>query len=162
MFKFIVGEYVQQRDDGVLATVLTCEETHNYPTLYRVEVEGALGYEKYVFATEHSWMPYVPHAHITHRSRDCDGVYEHDLVVMPTDEERCNIYGDMEFKRRMISEAISISGFGGTLDLEGDTFSWYEKTEEGYVQVSGQWCYDCGETDKSYSFRDFTAEAAGY
>lgn len=159
MSKFIVGEYVQHGE--LLASVLTCEETH--PTMiYRVAVEGASGYQKYVFATEYAWKPYVPHAHITRRSRDCDGTYEHDEVEMPTDEERCSIFGDIQFKQRVISESINITGFGGTLDLEGETFTWYEKTEEGYVRVDGEWCYDCAETNKSSSFRDFAAEAAGY
>lgn len=164
MSKFIVGEYIQKRDDEVLATVLTCEQTtdNNTTTIYRVAVEGALGYDQYVFATEYTWMPYVPHAHITRRSRDCDGEYVHELTVMPTDEERCNIFGDMEFKQRMISESISITGFGGTLEIDGDTFTWYEKTEEGHVRVDGEWCYDCSETNKSPSFRDLAAEAAGY
>lgn len=164
MSKFIVGEYIQ-RDGEILATVLTCEETSeiNMNTIYRVEIEGALGYQRYAFATEHGWKPYVPHVHLTSHSRDCDGEYVSEFTAVPTEEERRNIFGDMEFKRRTISEAIGIFGFGGTLEIDGDNgFTWYEETEEGSIRVDGEWCYECSETNKASSFRDLAAEAAGY
>lgn len=159
---FIVGEYIQKRDEELLAIVLTCESVDSAAPIYRVEIEGALGYDRYVFATEYTWKPYVPHAHITRRSRDCDGEYVSEFTMKPTEVERCNIFGDMQFKRRVISEEISIFGFGGTLDFEGDTFTWYEKTEEGYIRIEGEWCDDCDDADKPSSFRDLAAEAAGY
>ena len=162
MSKFIVGEYIQKRDGELLATVLTCEQTDDTNTIYRVAAEGALGYDKYVFATEYTWKPYVPHVHLTSHSRDCDGEYVREFTAVPTDEERRSIFGDMEFKRRTISEAIGLSGFGGTLEIDGDNgFTWYEKTEEGYIRIDGQWCY-CDDVSKSPSFRDLAAEAAGY
>ena len=159
---FIVGEYIQKRDNELLATVLTCERVDNTTPIYRVEVDDAIGYDKYIFVTEYTWMPYVPHAHIATCSRDCDEEYLSESTRMPTDEERRSIFGDMTFKRRVIFEAIGLSGFGGTLDLDGDTFTWHETTDAGYLRICGTWCYDCDETDKSPSFRDLVAEAAGY
>ena len=159
---FIVGEYIQKRDNGLLATVLTCERVDNTAPIYRVEVNNAIGYDKYVFATEHTWTHYIPHAHIAICTRDCDGEYRSEFIMMPTDDERRHILGDKEFMRRVISEVIGLSGFGGTLDLDGDTFAWHETTEEGYIRICGTWCHDCGDADRTPSFRDLTAEAAGY
>ena len=160
---FIVGEYIQKRDNGLLATVLTCERVdNNTAPIYRVEVNNAIGYDKYVFATEHTWTHYVPHAHIAICTRDCDGEYLSEFILMPTDDERRHILGDKKFMRRVMSEVIGISGFGGTLDFDGDTFAWHETTEEGYIRICGTWCRDCGDADRTPSFRDLTAEAAGY
>ena len=80
------------------------------------------------------------HAHLHFESRDCDGEYEHDRKAEMTAEERESAFGDLEFKRRMAEEIMSIVAEKGKLEVEKDMVTWTEETEEGYRYAEAIWC----------------------
>lgn len=102
------------------------------------------------------------HAHVESRSRDCDGTYDRSYVTVIDDGE-----DEYDFEGRLLRSVVSTCGLGGKLEVtrfeEDDTFrlSWAEPTEEGFSNVEATTCRDeCDEA--ATTFRDHTAEAAGY
>ena len=81
-----------------------------------------------------------------------------------------NAFGDIDFCNRVITSIVSTGhGLGGQLLIQPDQdggnshhYEWSEPTEEGYRHVEARVCDDpdCNPDDRS--FRDMTAEAAGY
>lgn len=84
------------------------------------------------------------HAHIVSESRDCDGTYHSSRIDRPTAEEVASDFGDLEFKRRIIGDVISVIAQNGRLIVEPNRISWHEDTEEGYRTGDADWCVaDC-------------------
>ena len=84
------------------------------------------------------------HAHIVSESRDCDGTYHSSRTVEMTTDERTSDFGDLEFKRRIIGDVISVIAQDGRLIVEEGRISWHENTEEGYRTSDADWCEgDC-------------------
>ena len=92
------------------------------------------------------------HVHVENQARDCDGLYDRDSV-----EE-----GDLTAVFRWFHLPTTPSTVN--LDTNDDglwTLHVSAPTEEGYTSTTFRECaYDC-ELDHR-SFRDHTAEAAGY
>lgn len=105
------------------------------------------------------------HAHMSSRSRDCDGTYDKEHVMIMTAEEQTDQFGDYEFRNRVVASMVSFSGMGGTLTVQtegNETADWYEQTEEGFRHVEAAFCTDesCDPTARFY--QDHTAESMGY
>lgn len=97
----------------------------------------------------------INHAHVTTESADCDGRYSRGYVL-----ER---EGNSEhFKSWAIGNMTS--GYdNGTLTIDPYGFTFDAPTEEGYISIGVSWCNDAdGLCDRKSSFRDHSAEAAGY
>jgi hypothetical protein len=115
------------------------------------------------------------HAHFESRSSDCDGTYDRSHVLVPNDDERAgedkdNWFGDIEFHNRVVASVVntySIHASGSlSVDRNNDgtvTLQWDEGTEEGGISTTVRICEDesC-DTGEEPTFRDHTAERAGY
>lgn len=107
------------------------------------------------------------HAHVETASRDCDGLYTGDYVLEPRGHDRDGL-ADVRFHERIVTSiASTYATEGGTLEVEAldggaVRYSWREQTEEGFREAIATTCTreDCARD--SSSFRDHTAEAAGY
>lgn len=80
------------------------------------------------------------HAHLHFQSRDCDGHYEHDRKEEMTAEEKASDFGDLEFKRRITGDIVSVIAEYATLRVDPDGMSWEEDTEEGFRAAQVEWC----------------------
>lgn len=159
---FIVGEWVTRRTDGVVGIVRGVQEYNDGP-LYRVELQRPRisPEENTVLGSEGAWdRLHKVHAHVTTSSRDCDGDYRSGRSVELTAEERCDSFGDISFKERVIANVITVHGYG-TLSVTPEGVEWGENTEEGYRMASVEWCEDNCPNVKPWH-RDLRAEAAGY
>lgn len=154
--RFVKNEYVEHIGDGLVGQVKTMYLTSTETWVYGV----SLG-DEYKMVVEDHLRPHVRiHAHVSSRSRDCDGTYDKTWVDVPSTVERTSGYGDLEFKHRVLTGVISVHGHG-TLDVLPDGLVWAETTEEGYRQVTVQWCEE-EDCDRTSSQRDHTAESMGY
>lgn len=109
------------------------------------------------------------HAHIETRTRDCDGVIEWTHVMTMTEAERDGEFGDIEFHKRVVAATVNTYSLDSTGMLtvtrleDGDVrASWHEHTEEGFRAVQATLCTDPCDLGEPDTYRDRTAEAAGY
>lgn len=102
------------------------------------------------------------HAHVTSRSRDCDGEYRSGYTYPLSIEEQNSDFTEIEFKERVIATVVSVFAVDGTLSVSPNVVNWHETTDEGYRSSCIEWCEDetC-EASKSWQ-RDMSAEKAGY
>ena len=100
------------------------------------------------------------HAHMSGSSRDCDGTYSQGHVYEMTTQEKADQFGDLQFKDRVITNIITLHGYG-TLTVTPAGASWSEQTDEGYRAVDILWCEDDCPNERSWQ-RDHRAEAMGY
>jgi hypothetical protein len=161
---FSVGEYVARRFDGKVGKVMRMER-YDDQWLYYVQFDVRDKTEDNPdgtwAGTEQAWRRRdTLHAHADRRSRDCDGDYSAGNVYEMTLEERCDAFGDLRFKERVMGSVVSLHGYG-TLTVKPEGMDWDEQTEEGFVAVAVEWCEDeCSDT-RSWQ-RDHRAEAMGY
>jgi hypothetical protein len=102
------------------------------------------------------------HAHVETESRDCDSTYTRTRLERPTAEETASTFGDIDFRERVALSVMSIYACTqGTLTVTENGVDWGESTEEGYRSAQVTWCEDDCD-DERPTFRDATAEAAGY
>lgn len=110
------------------------------------------------------------HAHFESRSSDCDGTYDRTYVLAPSDEERASEFGDIEFHNRVVGSIVNTYSIllAGSLHVhkfeDGSVrLEWTEQTEEGGIATTVTLCEDetC-DVDDEPTFRDHTAERAGY
>lgn len=154
---FSVGEYVERVFDGKVGRVKRTEEYEGAP-LYYVQFGDA---EDVWAGTEPAWRPHFrTHAHADRRSRDCDGAYSSGNVYEMTLEERCDQFGDLRFKERVMGSVVSLHGHG-ELTVTPEGLDWHEETEEGFVAVAVEWCEEECADKRSWQ-RDHAAEAMGY
>lgn len=164
--KFLKGEYVERVFDGAVGIVTQIQEQGDGSVGYKVDLmrvplEG-LDDDQW-WGTESAWRHHHRvHAHVSTESRDCDGDYSRGHIDRLSALERCESYGDLTFKQRVISSVVSVYAEQGTLEVKPDSVHWFEQTDEGYIRTHIEWCEDehVGE-DETYQ-RDHRAEAAGY
>ena len=109
------------------------------------------------------------HAHVSTASRDCDGLYTREYVMVFNEDERAesgkayNDFSDIHFMNRVMCQVASpyACELGMRVTVDDDGIEVHENTDEGYRKASVRWCRDECDTD-DHSFRDHTAEAAGY
>jgi hypothetical protein len=159
--QFVAGEFVARVLDGKVGQVVKAEP-YNDTWIYYVDFsrfdhreEGGLW-----GGLNGAWRPYFTlHAHVETESRDCDGRYTGGHVEQMTLQERCDPYGDLLFRQRVLGGVVSLHG-RGTLDVSPEGMTWNETTEEGYRAADVRWCEDdCPEASWQ---RDHTAERMGY
>ena len=164
MNKFLVGEYVERRVDGLVGVVKEIS-MYDGEFSYRVDLgrEPLEGQKDDTWwGTETAWRRHFrTHAHVETNSRDCDGDYRKGYVDVPSTLERTSPYGGIEFKERVMANIVSLHAEGGVLTVTPDGLHWDQPTEEGYVHTTVTWCEQDDCDQKSYQ-RDFRAEAAGY
>lgn len=157
--KFIVGEYVERVMDGAVGVVTEVQD-YDGGHVYKVDLGRVPGDEW--IGTPDAWRPHhTVHAHVITRSRDCDGEYRSGHTVTLTSEERCDQFGDLTFKERVISSIISVHAEDGSLTVRPHAVEWHEPTDEGYRASSVEWCEDDCADGRSWQ-RDHRAEAMGY
>lgn len=98
------------------------------------------------------------HAHVSSISRDCDGTYDRGYTMLAEKGQTKD-----EFTASVVNHF--------TEDLEPESsevvnndegFAIYEATEEGYRNIDVVFCSETGCASATDSFRDRSAEAAGY
>ena len=158
--KFSVGEWVERIMDGAVGVVRRMEQWDNDWVFY-VDTDPQRPREDNVWAgTTSAWTRHFRwHAHVETDSADCDGRYTSGRIDEMTLQERCDQFGDLHFKERILGNAVTLHGHG-TLTVTPDGLSWHEQTEEGYRANEVRWCEeDCeGRTWQ----RDHRAESMGY
>lgn len=110
------------------------------------------------------------HAHIDTASRDCDGLYTRDYVMTFNDAEveeskkDVNDFSDIHFMNRVMTNIASPYAVehGMTVKVDDAGIEVHEVTDEGYREATVRWCRDEDCEVAEWSFRDHTAEAAGY
>ena len=162
---FSVGEWVERKMDNKVGVVKKIQPYEEEPLFY-VDLapdsrRGGLLDDDLWAGKTGAWRRHFRwHAHISANSRDCDGDYSSGRVDTMTLEERCDRYGDLHFKERVLANTVSLHGHG-TLQVTPDGISWHEQTEEGYRAAEITWCEDDCLPERSWQ-RDHRAEAAGY
>ena len=105
------------------------------------------------------------HLHYVTESRDCDGTYDRSWTVEPepsieADDDK---FGDWVVTQFAMALPQSLDFLGDsnylTVAYTPGTLEFTQPTEEGYRHVSISLC-GCDRTEST--FRDRTAEAAGY
>lgn len=101
------------------------------------------------------------HAHVSTESADCDGRYSRSSVELVNSDEEASDFTDLDFQARILSNAVI---FHGQTDVKvrPDGFVAVSPTEEGYVHTEVQWCQEERCQELRSTFRDHSAEAAGY
>jgi hypothetical protein len=163
-YKFSVGEYVARRIDGKVGKVIRTQEYDGAPLYYvqfDVRDKSEDNPDGTWAGTEAAWRRRdTLHAHVETESRDCDGRYTGGRVEEMTLEERCDAFGDLRFKDRVMAGVVTIHG-NGELKVTPFSLEWHEITDEGYRAADVRWCEDeCSDT-RTWQ-RDHSAEAAGY
>lgn len=100
------------------------------------------------------------HAHVETDARDCDGRYSQGYVLEMTTLERADVFPDITFMRRVMSDTVRVYGIHGVLNVTPNDLTWSETTDEGYRVVNVRWCED--ECEECTWQRDYTAEREGY
>jgi hypothetical protein len=101
----------------------------------------------------------IYHIHREWQSRDCDGLYSGTQIFKPGEKDY------YAFWEETVKEGISAYSTG-TLEIKvhGSEMhaEWSEPTEEGFSRWELRMCRDpyCGSDESTY--RNHTAEAAGY
>lgn len=156
--KFSIGEYVTRRMDGRVGVVKRIEpygdEWLVYVQFDKRDADDVWG------GTEQAWVRNPLHAHVTTESADCDGRYSSGRVEEMTLLERCDQFGELAFKDRVMSSVVTMHGHG-ELKVTPYRLEWHEQTDEGYRAADVEWCSDEGCPNRSWQ-RDHSAEAAGY
>lgn len=93
------------------------------------------------------------HAHVERNSQDCDGRYSQTAVYVADDDQTDDAFRQWAFD--LFSHGATVSGTGG------HNFYTFCYTEEGYLSNDVVFCTE-DDTDEPGTFRDYTAEAAGY
>ena len=161
--QFSVGEWVERRMDGKVGKIKRVG-VYNDDYSYAVDLDPSRPEKDDVWSgTTAAWRrAFRVHAHVETSSRDCDGTYTAGHVMELTLEERCDQFGDLHFKDRVMASIVTIHGHG-TLTVTPSRLSWHEQTEEGYRAAEVRWCEDdCPEAGWKSWHRDHSAEAAGY
>jgi len=166
--EFSIGEWVERRYDGKVGVVKRVQpgvgdaegDFYFYVDLdphRRVKAAD----EDLWAGTTAAWRTHFRvHAHVSTSSRDCDGDYSGGHLDEMTLQERCDQFGDLHFKERVMGNVVSLHGHG-TLTVTPTGLSWSEQTEEGYSAAEVRWCEDECEDERPWR-RDHRAEAAGY
>ena len=161
--KFLIGEKVARIMDGAEGTVK--EISHFLDEWsYKVDLgrEPLPGQEDDLWwGTETAWRPvFTLPAHVSTRSRDCDGEYLHEHTARANSLERTEQFGDLAFKERVMGNTVSFHS-DGILTVAPHGLYWNQPTDEGYTATSVVWCEEDDCNDKPV-YRDFAAERAGY
>jgi hypothetical protein len=101
------------------------------------------------------------HGHVTRESADCDGSYSRTYVHTMTDDERSYPDPEYVFRSRVVGLMVSLHGTG-SLSVTPTIVEWSEQTDEGFVSESVTWCRGADCDDSRATFRDHSAERAGY
>ena len=158
--EFSVGEWVERIWDGKVGVVKKTQE-YNEDLIYYVNFPEDRTDEVWAGNTG-AWRRHFRwHAHVSSNSRDCDGSYSGGHVIEMTLQERCDQFGDLHFKERVLASTVSLIADHGTLEVTEHGLSWHEQTEEGYRASEVVWCEDDCPDERSWQ-RDHRAEAAGY
>lgn len=103
------------------------------------------------------------HAHYESAAQDCDGLYTRDYILAPSGDE-----DEWQFENHVLTMVVDTAPkYGGTLTVSPrfddgtHRLEWHEQTDEGYRHREATFCRDDCDFAES-SFRDHTAEAAGY
>lgn len=98
------------------------------------------------------------HAHVSKESQDCDGRYSRSYVIVPTDGQ-----DDYAFQAMVVGMYMPFDYRHEPVSVEftSDGFSFSEPTEEGFEATEVEWCSH-NDTNERGTFRDHSAEAAGY
>lgn len=123
------------------------------------------------------------HVHVDSESRDCDGRYDRSHVTKPSDLRDIEktevtlgqdqtvhqvVTSARDVWRLMVQTYVYTDADYGKAEIEverrgGDTYlTQSRRTDEGYESMQLRTCSDTGCIDEPSSFRDHTAEAAGY
>jgi len=163
--EFSIGEWVERKMDGAVGVVRKTQE-YGEDLIYYVDLApdvrrgGLLDNDLWAGNTG-AWRRHFRwHAHVSSNSRDCDGDYSRGHVDEMTLQERCDQFGDLRFKERVLASTVTLHG-EGTLEVTEHGLSWHEQTEEGYRAAEVTWCEDDCPDERSWQ-RDHRAEAAGY
>lgn len=104
------------------------------------------------------------HAHFSREARDCDGLYSQTYVTRPGPGVI-----DRDFANGVVTSIVNVYSLftTGTLrvkriDDETLDLEWYESTEEGFIAIEARICRDDCDLDEPSTYRDHTAELAGY
>lgn len=158
--KFLVGEKVERIMDGLVGKVVNSYEWDG-GWAYAVDL-GPVGCSGWCTGSEQTWRRHFrTHAHVYTTSQDCDGKYERSHVDRPSAIERTEEFGDLHFKERVMGSVVSLHAENGNLNVFPDRMFWTQNTDEGYEHAEVHWCEEDDRDDKS-TFRDHTAERAGY
>lgn len=161
---FSIGEWVRFKSDGTEAVVKrVLPLAPEGPVRYIVDTDPQRPKEEnrlYV-REEDLDRRFHTHAHIESESRDCDGKYTSGRVDVPTLAERCDVFGELVFKDRILTSVVTIHG-SGTLSVTPDGLEWHEDTDEGYRREDVRWCEEQDCPDMKPWQRDHTAESMGY
>lgn len=159
---FSIGEYVRRKMDGRVGRVKTVQPWHEGGFAYSVDLDPQRPANEDVWSgTEAAWERASNiHAHVSTSSRDCDGDYSGGHVDEMTLEERCDQFGDLHFRERVLGNVVTLHGYG-ELKVTPEGLEWHEQTDEGYRAASVRWCEDACADERPWQ-RDHRAEAAGY
>lgn len=103
------------------------------------------------------------HAHIEKNSRDCDGSYTNQDVVVMESSELLDDAGDILFMQRMMGTYASpFAVMDAMVEITEYGFDYHERTDEGFLHIDVRWCRDESCNKSSHSQLDLAAEAAGY
>jgi hypothetical protein len=161
--QFSVGEYVERVIDGKVGRVKRAEpgvadaEGDFY---FYVQFDERDKDDVWAGTTQAWRRHYRLHAHVSTNSRDCDGDYSGGHVDEMTTQERCDQFGDLHFKERVLGNVVSLHG-EGTAEISPSGIHWREQTDEGYRAADVEWCEDECESERPWQ-RDHRAEAMGY
>jgi len=163
--QFSVGEYVERIMDGKVGRVKSVQPYEHdgiEDFCYAVDLDPQRPANGDVWSgTTQAWRrAYRVHAHVSTSSRDCDGDYSGGHVDELTLEERCDQFGDLHFKERVLGNVVTLHGYGD-LKVTPEGLEWHEQTEEGYRAASVRWCEDECAEERPWQ-RDHRAESMGY
>jgi hypothetical protein len=111
----------------------------------------------------------IIHVHQASETRDCDGLYHSSQDIWPSPEELNQEFADIRFHDKVVSwlvNSYSLECDGELHVYKADPFEtrlrWTEPTEEGYRNTEARICLNPYCEPEKATFRDHTAEAAGY
>lgn len=167
---FSIGEYVARRMDGKVGKVMRMEPNSTdipggdwiYYVQFDPRDKSDDNPDGTWAGTEAAWQRRDSlHAHVETESQDCDGRYTSGRVEEMTLQERCDQFGDLHFKERVLANVVSLHAEQGTLTVTEHGLEWREQTEEGYRATDVEWCEDDCSEERPWQ-RDHRAEAMGY
>lgn len=97
------------------------------------------------------------HVHVSIESADCDGRYSRSYVITPGTDDK----DEWDFRASIIGNALSYASAETTAQFTDDGFTVDAPTDEGYSHSEFTWCDD-DDANRVNTFRDHSAEAAGY
>lgn len=110
------------------------------------------------------------HVHVDSTARDCDGRYDHGHVlripsIRPEALRPAYLGGDASFYdlwMYVMRHEPNLTSEGATIEVEGQRIRWSYRTDEGGGAGEAWVCEDTYCAHDERTFRDHTAEAAGY